>query len=333
MRNALVVTVLALLPVHGAEALELSGRAMGTTWAVKWVKSESSAASHGMEQRITARLETLENQFSTYRPSSELSRFNATRSTEWFSVSSEVAQLASEARAISEITGGAFDVTVDPVVRLWGFGPAGRGRVVPTLEAIVETRARVDWRRLEVKPEPAALRRGRDGVTADFSSLAKGFAVDALSELLRESGAPNHFVRIGGDMRTGGHAADGAPWRVGVETPEDAKRAVAVVVPLAGEALSTAGDYRNYFEHEGRRYGHIIDPRTGYPVSGALASVAVIHASSCARSSALATAIFVLGAEEGYRFAVREKLACLFFIRNGAGFERRATPVFAAREP
>ncbi len=327
----MVTLVLALLPVGAADVSELSGRAMGTTWSAKWVSPAAPLNVAAVREKITARLEQLEDVFSTYRPESELSRFNEARGTDWFPVSADLAEVALEARAISALTSGAFDVTVDPLVRLWGFGPGGRVVAVPHAMAIADARARVDWRQLEGRLEPPAVRRMREGATADLSSLAKGFSADALSELLRSLGAPNHFVQIGGDVKTAGRAADGKAWQTGIETPEEVSRTIARVVSLSGEALSTAGDYRNHFWHEGRRVGHIIDPRTGSPVGGVLASVTVIHPHSCARSSALATALFVLGAEEGYRLAVQQKLACILFVRSGSGFEQRLTPELAAR--
>lgn len=319
---------------HAAEPVHLTGRAMGTTWSAKWVSPAVPLDASGVEQRIAARLEELENQFSTYRAGSELSRFNASRGTEWFPVSAELARVALEARAISAATAGAFDVTVDPLVRLWGFGPAGRPRVIPAVTAIAEARARVGWRRLEARSDPPALRRTSGGVTADFSSIAKGFASDALSAMLVELGAVDHLVQVGGDLRASGRDAGGGPWRAGIETPTDERSRVALVVSLREQALSTSGDYRNFFLHEGRRYGHVIDPRTGWPVSGRLASVSVVH-SSCAASSAWATALFALGADDGFALAKRLRLACVFFVRDptGPGFTRRATPAFESLAP
>lgn len=312
-----------------AELVALSGRAMGTTWSAKWVSPAVPLEATIVEKRISARLEELENQFSTYRAGSELSRFNASRGTEWFPVSVELAHVALEARAISEVTAGAFDVTVDPLVRLWGFGPAGRQREIPSASVIAETRAWVGWRQLEARQIPAALRRTSAGVTADFSSIAKGYATDALSGLLAELGAVDHLVQIGGDLR-----ASGRPWRTGIETPSDGPRGITLVLSLRGQALSTSGDYKNFFVQDGRRYSHIIDPRTGWPAAGRLAAVSVVH-HSCATSSAWATALFVLGPDAGFALAKRLGLACVFFVRDptGLGYTRRATPEFESLSP
>ncbi len=311
--------------------MALSGRAMGTTWVVKIVPSAATLDRATLTKRIADRLEEIEQRFSTYQADSELSRFNAAAGSDWVSVSPELARLGHEAQAISALTEGAFDVTVDPLVRLWGFGPAGRRNALPTPAEIAAARERVGWRLLEARLEPPALRRARAGVTADFSSLAKGFASDELGALLAALGAVDYFVQVGGDVKTGGVGPDGGPWKAGIEAPTAGAPAIACVVPLSGHALSTAGDYRNFFIEVGRRYGHIIDPRTGRPAGNELASVAVVHAASCAQSSALATAIFVMGADAGFRFAVREELACVFFVRRAdGGFTRRPTPAFTS---
>lgn len=330
MPGGLILTLLFSFlagPVMVAHEVELSGRAMGTTWRVKYA---TAAASPPLEPEAVARevsgcLEQLEQLLSTYRPDSELSRFNRFAETGWFSVAPEVAWVAAEARAVSGLTGGAYDATVLPLVERWGFGPHGRAAELPGAAELAVLRRRVDWRRLEVRENPPALRKTEAGVGADFSSLVKGYAADAASARLARLGAPRHLVQVGGDMRSGG-----ADWPVAIERPLEERVEVEAVVTLAGDALSTSGDYRNAYRVGARRYGHIIDPRSGAPVEGALASVSVIHA-SCARSSALATALFVLGPEEGWRLAEREGIAALFLVRSGAGFERRMTPAFARR--
>jgi thiamine biosynthesis lipoprotein len=186
-----------------------------------------------------------------------------------------------------------------------------------------------------VRLEDSALRKTHADLAADFSSMAKGFASDAVAALLETLGAPNHFVQVGGDIRTGGRGGENA-WRAGIEEPIVEAHRIARVVALSGEALSTSGDYRNFFVVDGRRYGHVIDPRTGWPVNAlaspsrgdsTLAAVSVVHA-TCAQSSAWATALFVLGVEDGWRVATRERLACLFFVREGERIVPRATPEF-----
>jgi thiamine biosynthesis lipoprotein len=231
------------------------------------------------------KLEQLEQQFSTYRPTSELSRFNAAKRTEWIAVSPEIARVAAAAQAWSRRTGGAFDVTVAPLVQLWGFG-AQRRAAPPTAQEITTVRARVDWRRLEVRSGPPALRKTSPDLALDFSSMAKGFAVDELAEQLLVLGVAEGWVQIGGDIKTVGARG----WRAGIALPGvsgSEPAATAQTLELVGRALSTSGDANNFFQYEGRRYGHIIDPRTGEPVRGEVAAVSVLDA-LCAASSARA---------------------------------------------
>ncbi len=297
---------------------------MGTVWAVKYVPIAADKESVGLTAAVAQRLEELEQLFSTYRTESALSRFNANPSTDWIPVAPEMALVAAESRRISERTGGAFDVTVYPLVQLWGFGAKGRAGVLPASAQLNRTRARVSWERLDVRSEPAALRKTRPDVAADFSSMAKGFAADAMAGLLRARGLGNHLVQVGGDMMASGTGPAGGGWTVGVERASDGGGGIDRPVTLRDQALSTSGDYRNFVRRAGRRYGHIIDPRTGAPTGHALAAVSVVHPSS-ATASAWATALFVLGPEDGWRAAEREGLAAMFQVRVGEGLEVRTT--------
>lgn len=337
MARLLLVLLTTLCLGRAAEPVTLTGRAMGTTWSAKFFAAPPPAPALDpalVTARLAATLEHLETLFSTYRPDSALSRFNASASTDWYPVSPELARVAHEARRISDLTGGAFDVTLDPLIRLWGFGPAGRRHTLPSDPEIATARDRVDYRRLSARLAPPALRKSAAELSADFSSLAKGFAADSLSDVLTALGAPDHFVQIGGDIQTAGPHV----WRTGIASPSaptapvalpvPAPPALAAVVALSGLALSTSGDSHNFLTVAGRRYGHILDPRTGRPVAGSLASVSVVHP-SCATSSALATALFVLGADAGFALATREHLAALFLVRDGPGLVPRATPEFA----
>jgi thiamine biosynthesis lipoprotein len=297
---------------------------MGTVWTVKWVQPAPPLAAAEVERRVAARLEQLEQQFSTYRSGSDLMRFNATPGTGWVPVPAELAEAARRARELSAVTDGAFDVTVWPLVQLWGFGAQRRAGALPTEADIARCRALVDWRALEQRASPPALRRTRPGVSADFSSLAKGLSADAVSALLNGLGATNHLVLLAGDVRSAGRGPAGAGWRVAIEQPEGG---VARVVSLTGGAVATSGDYRNFFEHGGRRYGHILDPRTGEPVQGDLAAVSVV-AETSADASSRATALFVLGAEAGFRLAEARGWSALFQVRRGDAITLRPTPAF-----
>jgi thiamine biosynthesis lipoprotein len=280
------------------------------------------------ERSVAERLEQLEQLFSTYRPESALSRFNATPTTEWIPVAAELVHVADDSRRISELTTGAFDVTVLPLVQLWGFGSMRRTDSIPTQMEISAARARVDWRRLETRMNPPALRKTEASLAVDFSSMAKGFSADEISRLLAGLGAPNHLVQVGGDVKAAGTGVEGKGWRVAIENPSDLSTPTEVVT-LRDMALSTSGDARNFFVLEGRRYGHIIDPRRGEPASSSVVSVSVLDP-SCATSSALATALFVLGDDEGFRFAAAQQLAGLLLVRAGKTITPRPTPRFEA---
>ena len=308
---------------------------MGTTWSAKFLAPAlpSSALDPTLlTARISAMLEQLESIFSTYRADSELSRFNHSTSTDWFPVSTELASVASASRHVSELTAGAFDVTVEPLVRLWGFGPQRRLNSVPTEAQLADARTRVGYQRLKIRLSPPALSKGIPDLSADFSSMAKGYAADAVSVLLTSLGASDNLVRIGGDIKTSGSH----PWRTAIEQPASPvlsageappPLSLARIVVLTGVALSTSGDSHNFTTVGSRRYGHIIDPRSGRPAMSALASVSVIHG-SCAQSSAWATALFVLGVDQGYALATREHLACIFIVRDGNNLTQRTTPEF-----
>jgi thiamine biosynthesis lipoprotein len=310
-----------------AEPVVITGRAMGTTWSAKFIQPPAQLVPGSVVSAIAARLEQLETIFSTFRPQSELSRFNGSRQTDWFPVSAEMAEVASASRRVSELTGGAYDVTVHPLVQLWGFSSQRRSGSLPLADEIVATRVLVGWQNIQVRFDSPALRKTSPRTTADFSSMAKGFAVDAMSDLLARLGAADHVVQLGGDVRTRGAAPGSGGWRLAIEQPAEHASSVASTVCLNGQALSTSGNHRNFFNSGQRQYGHIIDPRSGEPVSSALASVSVIHA-SCAMSSALATALFVLGPDEGFRLAERQRLACLFQVRTGDTLVARATAEF-----
>ncbi len=311
---------------------------MGTTWSAKFIQPASPAPPldpAAVSTQIAARLEALEAIFSTYRPASELSRFNTSPTVEWQPVSPELARVAVASRELSALTGGAFDATVGPLVSLWGFGPQRRtGTKLPTSAEIAAARARVDYRRLEARLAPPALRKSDLTLSADFASMAKGFSADELSILLTALGAPDHLVQVGGDLKTSGHPSGAPSWSAGIENPPSPSSAVnlpatlATTVTLAGEALSTSGDSHNAFTVGRRRYGHIIDPRTGRPAQGPLASVSVIHP-SCAQSSAIATALFVLGADAGFHFAEKHHLAALFIVRDAATAQLALRPTSA----
>jgi thiamine biosynthesis lipoprotein len=249
---------------------------------------------------------------------------------EWFDVSSDVALVVATAQQIAEETGGAFDVTVGPLVNLWNFGPDPQPQRLPADEEIEAARSRVDYRAIEVRRSPPALRKSRPDVYVDLSAIAKGFAVDAIAEMLDKQLVGAYMIEIGGEVRTKGKKPDGRRWRIGIERPVATGRLIQRVVELGDDALATSGDYRNYFDWNGQIFSHEIDPRTGRPVEHSLASVSVI-ADDCMTADALATALIVVGPEKALEYAERHDVDVLLILRRGDAFEEIATRGFESR--
>lgn len=293
--------------------LEAYGRTMGTTYMVK-IASPPDQFPEDWKTQIDRELRLVNDQMSTYLTSSELSRFNASESTDWFSVSPETASVVQTAKDIHTASVGAFDVTVGPIVNLWSFGPETRSRSVPN-QAEIDRRLRlVDSTAIEVRVDPPAIRKRIPGQYIDLSAIAKGHGVDRVVQLLEGLGCENLFVEIGGDLRVTGRRGSRL-WTVGVQKPDGRSLDLILAVPLEDAALATSGDYRNYFQENGQRFSHTIDPRTGTPIQNTLASVSVI-AENCMLADAWATAINVLGPDQGMEFAASNDLDVLLIIRE-----------------
>lgn len=307
---------------------DLRGSTMGTTWSVKIADLPPSVAAADLENEIAVTLRRIDALMSTYRDDSELTRFNASPGTAWTDASPELVAVLAEARRVSRLTGGAFDVTVGPVVNLWGFGPDLRADAVPDDAAIAAARARVGYDRVETRASPPAVRKTRADVYVDLSGIAKGYAADRVAALLDARGCTDYVVAVGGELHVRGRDAHGEPWRIGIERPDGGGvRPLQRVVRPDRAGVSTSGDYRTFFAADGERFSHIVDPRTGRPVTHDLASVTVI-ADTATEADALSTALMVLGPEDGYALAVRAGIAALFIRRSGGDYVETATPEF-----
>jgi thiamine biosynthesis lipoprotein len=309
--------------------LLISGPTMGTAFNVKVVTDDLSEAHR---ERLTVIIRGVvygvDEAMSTYRPESEIEEFNG-GGTEPFAASPQLLEVVSEAQRVARMTDSAFDITVGPLVDIWGFGPSG-ATGTPSEETIEALLAATGFDQLEVDIEGGTLRKAQEGCRIDLSAIAKGFAVDRVSAALVRQGLPNHMVEIGGEVYARGFNGAGEIWRIGVERPVVSGRSVQLVVPLADLALATSGDYRNYYVRDGVRISHTIDPRTGRPITHNLASVSVIHL-SCMTADALATALGVLGPDEGFALAERQEIAAFFLVRVADGvFQERQTSAWAA---
>ncbi len=334
MRTRLLCVLAAVLlaacaPRAGIVAL--SGESMGSSWTVKYVGPEDAA--DALRRVIEAELADIDATMSTWKPASDLSRYNAAPAGTWHALPAPLFAVMRAAVELAADTGGAYDPTVGPLVELWGFGPSGRDGGPPDATAVAAARARIGWQRLRFDEQGGRVFQP-GGAQVDLNAIAPGHALDRITEALSARGLSDHLVEIGGELRAHGTRPDGQPWRVAIESPVASDRADGTidarhVIELRDAALGSSGDYRRFFESGGRRYAHRIDPRSGEPIDNGVASVTVL-APRGIDADPLATALSVLGPDEGLAWATRRGLAVLFIVRAGEGFEERATPAFKA---
>ena len=345
-----------------AQPFEIAGETMGTVWNATIcadaqtltqkdltvdAEAEPAKSCEELLQRFVQKeLDAVDLAASTFKPESDISRFNASQSTEWFPVSETTAQIVQIALDVAQKTGGAFDPTVAPLVDLYRFGPNKAPLVqFPTDDQIAKLRENVGYDKLEVRTEPEpALRKSVPSLTLDLSGVAKGFAVDRVAQALERAELSDYLVEVGGETRCGGkktrfnfetNALDQTPWRIGIEAPEIARDAQRYIPRLyrvlnfdsatrPQTSLATSGDYRNYLQVGDLRFSHIIDPRNGKPteivengapVSGERLGAVSVVAENCAEADAFATAFFVLGEKEGIALADKLGISVLYLFR------------------
>lgn len=277
----------------------IQGRTMGTTYHVK-VVTDNDTGIAGLKERIDARLAAINDSMSTYQKDSEISRFNSMkRAGRAFEISADFLRVMSTAQTIFELSEGAWDATVNPLVDLWGFGRTGRQRTAPSQRKIAALLPEIGFENIRIRPDSVLVKKNKF-VTLDLSSIAKGYGVDQIATLVRQAGFINYLVEIGGEIYASGKRRDGKAWRIGINRPrkDAAFNDVYKVVELSNQGFATSGDYRNFFEVDGIRYSHVIDPRTGYPVSNGVVSVSIL-AANCILADGLATAVMVMGVKKG----------------------------------
>jgi FAD:protein FMN transferase len=306
---------------------QLTGASMGTTWHVSYIVPAPGPSPEQLQRGIEEQLERVNSSMSTYRTDSEISRFNAGAPQTWFRSSEDFFHVLSTGLDVGRQSEGAFDVTVAPLVNLWGFGPEGGIEEPPTENTIAQLRAQVGQAYLRLNRETFSVMKMRD-LSLDFSSLAEGHGVDRVAQWLLQQGVQRFMVEMGGEIRLSGLSGRGDSWRIAIEQPESTGRSVAATINVTDMAVSTSGDYRNYFEANGERYSHIIDPRTGYPVAHELVSVTMVHP-SCMIADAWTTALMVLGPERAMAVAQEQGLAVYFIRRVGDKFIHSHTPLFS----
>jgi thiamine biosynthesis lipoprotein len=313
--------------------IAIQGQTMGTTYTVRLHAAPANLDANQLKRQIDQRLEDVNRMMSTYLPESEVSRFTSHPVDQWFEISTQTAKVVQQALELSRLSGGYYDITVAPLVNLWGFGPEGQIEKRPSEEQIALAKKKVGFQYLEVEPSTPAIRKTLPGLAIDLSSIAKGYGVDQVAELLDQLKVKDYFVEIGGEVRVLGRNPSGVPWRIGIEAPREDIRQASIVLPMAGGSVATSGDYRNFFEDStGHRYSHTIDPHTAQPVQSTLASVTVI-ADQCSLADGRATTIMALGSRRGMELAEKEGWAVLLMDRVGKSFRWSWSFSFQERFP
>ncbi len=312
--------------------IELTGATMGTGYAVTAVDHSRSVSKDQLQQAVEVSLTLVNRQMSNWDASSEVSRFNAASAGETMQVSAEFGAVLAAAEAVNEASLGRFDIAMGAVIDLWGFGSQGTSMRAPGEGEIAQALA-CCGHSSALSLSGRALTKHNDAAQIYLSSIGKGFGVDLVARTIEDLGIRDYMIEIGGDLYVAGKNPDGLDWRIGIETPDSYDRGIMQVVGLSGLGMATSGDYRNYFDQDGQRYSHIIDATTGRPVAHDTASVTVL-AENAMMADAWATALLVLGRDEGLKIATERDIAALFIDRNASagdvGYNLFATERFDA---
>ncbi len=314
----------------GASAMVLEGRTMGTFWRVS-LANVDPGLKENLQKAVQQQLDNDDRELSTWKADSVLSRFNQYRGSDPQPVSDNMADIVTLALRIGQKTHGKMDITVGPLVNLWGFGPVKQPATVPTQAQIAAVRALTGLQHLRViqRSEGAYLQKDLPDLYVDLSTMGEGFATDHLARLLEKEGINNYLVSVGGAVLTRGKNAEGKAWKVAIQKPTDKENAVQAVVDLQGHGISTSGSYRNYYELNGKRISHVIDPTTGEPIQHKLVSATVI-ATTALEADGWDTGLMVLGEEQAKALALREQLAVYLIVKQGNGFSSWMSPQFSA---
>lgn len=302
---------------------KVHGYTMGTSYSVQWRFLEGVDVKQAQSD-IDQILLMINQQMSTYQKDSELSVFNSADAPFEQKVSAELFEVLQLSLSLHTLTAGYFDISVGPVVNLWGFGPDKMPTQLPSQAQTKQAQQSVGL--AEISLGDLVVRKTQQRYL-DLSAIAKGYAVDKVADYLELKGVDHYLVEIGGEMRVKGVKLDAKPWRVAVEKPDEKQRSVQKIIEMKTGAMATSGDYRNYFEMNGEQYSHSIDPFTAKPVKHTLASVTIID-KTCARADALATAMLVMGADKAKSFAIKHNIKAYLIERSPRGFSEYTTPAF-----
>jgi thiamine biosynthesis lipoprotein len=301
------------------------GQTMGTGYSIRITGKVKNSVLKQLTQQIDAELVEVNRQMSTWDPNSEISKFNHTTSTDSITVSEDFAKVVARALEFSKATAGAFDPTLQPLLNLWGFGSEGEEHGIPSDADILAAKASTGWQKISVSL-PDRLSKLRPDLSLALGAIAKGYGVDAIARILEDAGFETWFVEIGGEVLVQGHNPEGVPWKIGIQHPgtDPLDDRLQGILHISNGAVATSGDYRNYMEVNGSIYSHILDPRTGCTALSDTASVTV-YAPHCTDADAMATSLFVMGAEAGIEWIEKRPNAeAMFLMRadNGAIIER-----------
>lgn len=312
----------------GGQNLVLEGKTMGTSWRVSAAGVDPARAG-ALRQKIQAQLDADDMQLSTWKTDSALMRFNRSTSIVPWPVPEAMADIVTQALRIGEKTGGAMDITVGPLVNLWGFGPDKQPLKTPSATQIAAAKARTGLQHLSVinKSGSQYLQKDLPNLYVDLSTVGEGYAADHLAQLMSQEGISRYLVSVGGALVSRGTSGRGAPWRVAIQKPTDRENAVQAVVDINGHGISTSGSYRNYYELDGRRISHVIDPRTGAPIQHNLVSVTVI-APTALEADGWDTGLMVLGLEKAKDVVQQQGLAVYMIYKQGDTFRSWMSPQF-----
>jgi len=306
----------------------LNGQTMGTTYSVKYLnvdKAVTLLSPAQMQEQIDALLINVNQLMSTYITDSELSLLNKSPANVAFPISTQTEYVITKALELHSISDGMLDITVGPLVNMWGFGPQKRANKIPSSEQLSSAMAYVGVDKFRLANSEIV--KLHPNVYIDLSTIAKGYAVDEIAELLMSKGVTSFLIEIGGEMRAAGAKENDEKWLIAIEKPLSGQRSIQQIVSIGNNAIATSGDYRNYYEEDGVRYSHLISPITGYPITHNLVSVTVVAAKSI-EADGLSTALMVMGSEKGRALAENEGIAALFITKEGEDFVEYQSKAF-----
>ncbi len=308
------------------EEIKINGYSMGTTYSIVYVEEGISLENQFLIQNVDSILKHLNQQMSTYIKDSEISRFNSSKSTKPFSISTELSDVIRRAKSIYYQSDGAFDISTLPLTKLWGFGPnQNELHKIPT-EDEINTALRNTGMELLIIDENS-IQKKHPHIELDLNAIAKGFAVDQICIFLESVGIHNYLVEMGGEIRCNGRNKNRNFWKIGIDKPiqdNQNERVIESILNVTQTSVATSGDYRNFFTVDQTKYSHVINPKTGYPVKNGVASATVI-APTCGEADAWATALLVLGKKGIDILEKIEDYEALIFIRKGNVFKEIMT--------